>query len=62
MSDAVGIGVTRGSLRPGRDLDGRAHVRVSDSSETESQPKGESATLRSDGDETSHLSGERKGP
>jgi hypothetical protein len=62
LSDAVRICVTRGSLRPGRDLDGRAYVRVSDSSDTESQPKGESAALRSDGDGTSHLSGERKGP
>jgi hypothetical protein len=62
LSAAVRIPVIKGSLRPGKDLDRRAYVRVSDLSETEPRPKGESPALISDRDDMSPLLGERKGP
>ena len=61
-SDAVSIPVIKGSLRPGKDLDGRACVWVSDLSENKPRPKGESAALISDRDGMSHLLGERQEP
>ena len=58
--DAARVRIIRGRPRPDKDPHDRVYVRVSDSSETELQLKGESAVLISDRDETIRL-GEHEG-
>jgi hypothetical protein len=60
LSVAVRIPSIKGSLRPGKNLDGRAYVPASELSYTEPRLKGESGVLISDRYDMGPLLGERK--